>query len=69
MWIMMLVSPTPGGSGFAEYVFKEFLGAYIPAGAIALALCWRLISYYPYLVVGAILLPRWVGGYFNKKKN
>ncbi len=66
MWIMMLVSPTPGGSGFAEYVFQEFLSDYIPVGAIALAFCWRLISYYPYLVMGVILLPRWVNGYFKR---
>ena len=26
MWIMMLISPTPGGSGFAEFVFKEYRG-------------------------------------------
>lgn len=68
MWIMMLVSPTPGGSGFAEYVFKEFLSDYIPVGAMALAFCWRLVSYYPYLIVGVILLPRWVNGYFKKKR-
>ena len=67
MWIMMLVSPTPGGAGFAEYVFHEFLADYIPVGAIALAFCWRLISYYPYLIIGVILLPRWVNGYFKKK--
>lgn len=66
MWIMMLVMPTPGGAGFAEYVFQEFLSDYIPAGAIALAFCWRLISYYPYLVIGVLLLPRWVNGYFRK---
>ena len=60
MWIMMLVFPTPGGSGFAEYIFKEFLGNFIPAGAVALALCWRLVSYYPYILVGASLLPRWL---------
>lgn len=65
MWIMMLVSPTPGGSGFAEYVFQEFLSDFIPAGAIALAFCWRLISYYPYLIIGVILLPRWVNGYIK----
>lgn len=68
MWIMMLVSPTPGGSGFAEYVFKEFLADYIPIGAMALAFCWRLVSYYPYLVVGVILLPRWAKGYIVGKK-
>ena len=61
MWIMMLVSPTPGGSGFAEYFFKEFLGAFIPAGTgVAMALLWRMVSYYPYLFIGAIVVPRWI---------
>lgn len=67
MWIMMLVSPTPGGSGFAEWVFKEFLGGILPVGAgVALALCWRLVSYYPYLVIGAVIVPRWVKRIINK---
>ena len=65
MWIMMLISPTPGGSGFAEYVFKEFLGSYIPAGtAIALAFMWRIISYYPYLLIGAVVVPKWISKHF-----
>ncbi len=68
MWIMMLVSPTPGGSGFAEFVFKEFLAEYIPGAgvAIGIALLWRLITYYPYLIVGAIILPKWVKDKFGK---
>ena len=69
MWIMMLVSPTPGGSGFAEYVFKEFLAAFIPAGTgVALAFIWRLISYYPYLFIGAFLIPKWVKKHFVPRK-
>jgi len=24
MWIILLVSPTPGGSGIAEFVFSDF---------------------------------------------
>lgn len=61
MWIMMLVAPTPGGAGFAEYIFKEFLAAFIPVGAgVAIALAWRLVSYYPYLIMGALLLPKWL---------
>ncbi len=66
MWITMLVAPTPGGAGFAEYAFREFLSSYIPTSPMALAFCWRLISYYPYLIVGAILLPRWAGSYIKK---
>lgn len=61
MWIMMLVSPTPGGAGFAEWVFTEFIGGFTPIGtAVALALCWRLVSYYPYLIMGAIIVPKWI---------
>jgi uncharacterized protein (TIRG00374 family) len=62
LWIFMLISPTPGGSGVAEYAFGELL---MPFGLSAtmlagLAVLWRLISYFPYLFIGAILLPRWV---------
>jgi hypothetical protein len=61
MWIILLVSPTPGGSGIAEVIFSRFLGEMVPAGiSDSLALLWRLISYYPYLFIGAIILPRWV---------
>lgn len=63
MWIMMLVSPTPGGSGFAEFVFSRYLGDFIPLGfVVVMALIWRLVSYYPYLFIGAIMLPRWLSG-------
>jgi len=36
MWIMMLVSPTPGGSGFAEFIFTRYLGGFIPVNASAI---------------------------------
>jgi uncharacterized protein (TIRG00374 family) len=69
MWIMMLVSPTPGGSGFAEYVFKGFLASFIPLGTgVALAFFWRLISYYPYLFIGAFVIPKWVKKHFVSRK-
>ncbi|MFI3321887.1 MAG: lysylphosphatidylglycerol synthase transmembrane domain-containing protein [Rikenellaceae bacterium] len=67
MWIMMLIMPTPGGSGFAEYFFKEYLNDFIPVAGlgIILALIWRLVTYYPYLVIGAIIFPRWVKDKFR----
>jgi uncharacterized protein (TIRG00374 family) len=74
MWIMMLVSPTPGGSGFAEYVFTRYLGEFIPvepvvlgAVAVAMALVWRLTTYYPYLIIGAFIFPRWIKDKFVDK--
>lgn len=61
MGIIVLLSPTPGGSGLAEFIFHDFLGMFIATGlAPALALLWRLMSYYPYIVMGLVLLPRWV---------
>jgi uncharacterized protein (TIRG00374 family) len=76
MWIMMLVSPTPGGSGFAEYVFTRYLGEFIPvepmilgAVAVAIALVWRLATYYPYLIIGAIIFPKWIKSKFVNNQN
>ena len=68
MWIMMLVMPTPGGSGFAEAVFSEYMAEFIPAGFVAImALMWRLVTYYPYLLMGVLVLPKWVKKIVNKK--
>lgn len=61
MWVIMLISPTPGGTGVAEVAFSGFLADFIPLGLIGtLALMWRLVSYYPYLFIGAIILPKWL---------
>ena len=57
----MLGSPTPGGSGVAEFMFTDFLGEFVHKGlAPSLGILWRLVSYYPYLVIGAFILPRWI---------
>lgn len=62
LWLFMLVSPTPGGSGVAEYAFGELLVSFSQSGIllVGLAILWRLISYFPYLFIGAFLLPRWL---------
>ncbi len=69
MWVILLISPTPGGSGVAEFVFSGFLGEFIPQGLTpALGLMWRLISYYPYLFIGVIILPNWLRKVYAKNK-
>jgi uncharacterized protein (TIRG00374 family) len=69
MWIIMLISPTPGSSGVAEIVFTSFLSEFITHGLQdAMSLLWRIISYYPYLVIGAIFLPRWIRRKFMAPK-
>lgn len=68
MWIIMSISFTPGGSGLAELSFATFLAEWVPKGLDGtLSLLWRIISYYPYLFIGVILLPRWVKRVFKKK--
>ncbi|MFK5855922.1 MAG: lysylphosphatidylglycerol synthase transmembrane domain-containing protein [Bacteroidota bacterium] len=71
MWIILLVSPTPGGSGIAEFVFSDFLGEFIPNDSwyAPLAIFWRLISYYPYLIIGVIILPIWLRKVFSNNNN
>lgn len=65
--IMLLVMPSPGGSGFAEVVFSDYLGQFIPVGFVAImALMWRLVSYYPYLFMGVFVLPKWIKRVYNK---
>ncbi|MCE5345268.1 MAG: flippase-like domain-containing protein [Bacteroidales bacterium] len=67
LWIMMIISPTPGGSGFAEIILGRYISDLIPADpvhvggvALAMALIWRMISYYPFLIAGAIIVPGWI---------
>ena len=61
LWLFMHVSPTPGGSGVAEFAFGELMGSFSNSAIliVGLAILWRLISYFPYLVIGAILVPAW----------
>ncbi|MEG1556666.1 MAG: flippase-like domain-containing protein, partial [Bacteroidales bacterium] len=61
MWVILLISPTPGASGVAEISFAAFFGNEFPANLqAAVALLWRAISYYPYLFIGLIVLPIWL---------
>lgn len=69
MWIVMVVSPTPGGSGFSEFIFKQYLSEFIPLAGVVpvIILLWRLLTYYNYLFIGALIVPGWVKKSFGKK--
>lgn len=62
MFLITLFSPTPGGAGFVEVLFGRFLSDYITNSTIATltATVWRLMGYYIYLFVGAIIVPNWI---------
>ena len=60
-FLLMLYSPSPGGSGFTEYFFTPFFQDYISVTiAGPLVLLWRLLTYNSYLIIGAIITPNWI---------
>ena len=70
MWIVMLISPTPGSAGTAEMAFFSFFKEYLGNYTFVTSIFWRLMSYYPYLLLGAIFLPRWIQSrFFDKRRS
>lgn len=61
--IVGMIVPTPGGSGFAEVMFGDFLSEFIvqTMSIVAITSIWRICTYYYYLVAGVIILPQWLG--------
>ena len=57
-----MIVPTPGGSGFAELMFGDFLSEYISQvmSTVVITSIWRLFTYYYYLIAGVIILPQWL---------
>lgn len=65
IWVVLMVSPTPGGAGLSEWLFSNYYGDLITSAGMALilAVLWRIITYYLYLFIGSVLVPIWINGY------
>ena len=59
LWIAMLVSPTPGASGIAEFSLPVFMQGVAVVGGVVV-LVWRILTYFIYLIIGSLLLPGWL---------
>lgn len=59
VWVLLMFTPTPGGSGLSEWIFTEYYGDIIAtaAGIMVTALVWRLLTYYLYLFAGIFFFP------------
>lgn len=69
MFIIIAFSPTPGGSGIIEYVFGGFLGDFVPSGiSPVINFFWRFLTYYIYLIAGAIVIPAWIQRLIKKRR-
>lgn len=63
VWTLLTVSPTPGGSGLSEWLFTNYYGDLLGGDyslTLVIALVWRLISYYIYLLAGVFVIPSWL---------
>jgi glycosyltransferase 2 family protein len=67
--VVLLVAVTPGGAGIVEGTFKVFFQDFItPSLLVMILLFYRIVTYYLYLVLGSIFLPRWIARVFSAKK-
>ncbi|MBL0309538.1 MAG: flippase-like domain-containing protein [Bacteroidetes bacterium] len=63
LWIFLVIPATPGASGLAEISFLALNCDFMPVGlGVAIALIWRIYTYYIYLLLGLIMLPKWANG-------
>ena len=61
LWIFLVIPTTPGASGWAEISFIALNCEFMPVGlSAAIALVWRIYTYYLYLLVGVMVLPGWL---------
>ena len=67
MWALMLVPVSPGGSGIAEFWFQKFFEPMLGDYTLLIAFLWRICTFYLYLVLGSILLPKWIQKRFKSK--
>lgn len=67
LYLILFLTPTPGGSGVADFAFKDFYIDFIGNVGLAAAIgaLWRLLTYYPYLVLGVLVIPNWAKRVFK----
>jgi len=62
LWMVIHLTPTPGGSGFYEYMFKNYYSDIVSntSQLLIVIAVWRIITYYMYLLTGTIIIPKWL---------
>jgi glycosyltransferase 2 family protein len=65
--MITLIPATPGGAGVAEISFSALMCDLTSPGLVPImALMWRMVSFYPYLLMGLIFIPRWMGRVYRR---
>lgn len=65
MWVYLLISPTPGSSGVAEWLLGTFFDPWFALSPSPLApamtmLIWRMATHFIYLLIGVLVIPGWL---------
>ena len=65
MWVYLLISPTPGSSGIAEWLLGAFFEPWFALSTSVVApamtmLIWRMATHFIYLLLGVLVIPGWL---------
>ena len=65
MWVYLLISPTPGSSGVAEWLLGAFFEPWFALSESLIApamtmLLWRFATHFIYLLLGVLVIPGWL---------
>lgn len=54
----------------AELMFRLYYSDYLPEASVAIlaAMLWRAVFYYLFLVMGTLVLPKWIGRNRTRQK-
>jgi uncharacterized membrane protein YbhN (UPF0104 family) len=63
--IVLFVSVTPGAAGIAEITFPAFFGSFLGGFTAIVVLLYRVLTHYFYMVIGALVFPRWAARVFR----
>lgn len=58
--VVLMMSVTPGAAGLAEISFPAFFGMFLGSFTTIIVLLYRLLTYYLYLLIGAVVFPQWL---------
>lgn len=57
VWALLIFTPTPGGSGVSEMLFKYYYSDIVSGPVLmVLAVIWRMMTYYIFLIIGFCII-------------
>ena len=69
LWLIMVIPILPGSSGVAEITFMALMCSFMDLGiAATITFLWRMLTFYPYLLLGAATMPRWLNRTLKEKR-